>query len=67
MGIVDGAESATVNVSAEHVGIDLNRARPTYYTDSEQQALHAGDLFFQYTSQQFDQQIVWPDKAYFKK
>lgn len=63
----DGVSSATITVTAEHIGIDLNRPAPLYYTDTDQQALHSGDLFFQYTSQQFDQQIVWPNAAFFRK
>jgi len=63
----DTPNNSTITVTAEHVGIDLNRPAPLYYADADQQALHPGDLFFQYTSQQFDQQIVWPSAAYFRK
>lgn len=67
MTLDDGATASTISVTAEHVGIDLNRPSPLYYTDADQQALHPGDLFFQYTSTQFDQQIVWPNAAFWKK
>lgn len=67
MSLDDGSSSSTITVTAEHVGIDLNRPAPLYYLDSDQQTLHPGDLFFQYTSQQFDQQIVWPNAAYFRR
>lgn len=63
----EGTTASTISVTAEHVGIDLNRPAPLYYADADQQALFPGDLFFQYTSQQFDQQIVWPAAAYFRK
>jgi hypothetical protein len=67
MSLVDAANGSTISVTAEHVGIDLNRPASSFYTDDEQQALHAGDLFLQYTSQQVEQQIVWPAAAYFRK
>ena len=67
MSIQDASSGGTVAVTAEHVGIDLNRPSSSYYTDDEQQALFAGDLFFQYTSQQAEQQIIWPDKNFGKK
>lgn len=63
----DQPETATISVTAEHIGIDLNRPAPLYYADADQQTLHPGDLFFQYTSQQFDQQIVFPNAQYFHK
>ena len=67
MSLQDSATGGTISVSAEHVGIDLNRPASSFYTDAEQQALHSGDLFLQYTSQQADQQIVWPAAGYFRK
>lgn len=67
MTVDDTATGSTISVTAEHVGIDLNRPAPLYYADADQQTLFPGDLFFQYTSQQFDQQIVWPAAAYFRK
>lgn len=67
MSIQDAASSGTITVTAEHVGIDLNRPASSFYTDDEQQALHPGDLFLQYTSAQAEQQIVWPSAQYFRK
>lgn len=67
MSLQDSATGGTISVTAEHVGIDLNRPVGSLYTDDEQQRLHPGDLFLQYTSQQADQQIVWPAAAYFRK
>lgn len=67
MTVDDTATGSTITVTAEHVGIDLNRPAPLYYIDADQQALYPGDLFFQYTSQQFDQQIIWPAAAYFRE
>lgn len=67
MTLDDGASASTITVTAEHVGIDLNRPSPLYYADSDQQTLHPGDLFFQYTSQQFDQQIIWPNANFYRR
>jgi len=67
MNLDDAPATATISVTAEHVGIDLNRPAPLYYADGDQQTLHPGDLFFQYTSQQFDQQIVWPNANYYRR
>lgn len=67
MSIQDTASTGTIAVTAEHVGIDLNRPANSFYTDDEQQALHPGDLFLQYASQQVEQQIVWPSASYFRK
>lgn len=67
LSLSDSAKGSTVTVTAEHVGIDLNRPSPLYYLDADQQTLFAGDLFFQYTSQQFDQLIIWPNAAFFRQ
>ena len=67
MTISDGKDGAAIAVTAEHAGIDLTRPASNYYTDPEQQALHPGDLFFQYTSIQVEQRIVWPDRTYGQK
>lgn len=67
MRLEDGTDTTTIMVSAEHVGIDLNRPVSAYFTDADQQALFPGDLFFQYVSTQFDQRIVWPAAHFFHK
>ena len=67
MSIQDTASTGTIAVTAEHVGIDLNRPANSFYTDDEQQALPPGALFPQYASQQVEQQIVWPSASYFRK
>lgn len=67
MSVTDSATGGNISVTAEHVGIDLNRPASSFYTDDEQQALHAGDLFLQYTSQQVEQQIIWPSAGYGRK
>jgi hypothetical protein len=60
MAISDGADSATITVTAEHAGIDLLRPVTSLYTHAEQQRLAPGDLAFQYVSDQADQRVVWP-------
>ena len=67
MSISDGADSATISVTSESAMLDLLRPVGLYYNDLDQQALHPGDLAFQYVNDQVDQKIVWPSAAYFRK
>lgn len=67
MTINDSAGAATINVSAEHAGMDLARAATSLYSDSEQQRLHGGDLFLQFMSDQVEQRIIWPAAVFFRK
>ena len=55
-----GGGTGTIDVTAEHAGIDLIRPGNSLYTHTEQQRLHPGDLAFQYMDDQIDQKIVWP-------
>lgn len=65
--IEDGAQSATLQVTAEHIGIDLIRPVTSLYSDSEQRRLYSGDPSLQFISDQTEMRIVWPNAAYFKK
>ena len=67
MAISDGVPGATIQVSAEHIGIDLIRASGSLYSDAEQQRLHPGDPGLQYMADQVDMRIVWPTAAFFKQ
>ena len=67
MSIVEDGQTASVTVSAESAGLDLLRAVPVRYTDSDQQRLHPGDRFFQFVTDQADKQIVWPSATFFKR
>jgi hypothetical protein len=66
-GINDGDPVATINVTAEHAGIDLTRPSGSVYSNDEQQRLHPGDLFFQFLADQVEQKIVWPTAAFFRQ
>jgi len=67
MSITEGGGTATITVTAEHAGIDLLRAVPVRYTDSDQQRLFPGDLGFQYITDQSDRTIVWPAASFFRQ
>ena len=67
MTISDADPLATITVTAEHGGIDLARPSSSLYTDTEQQRLHAGDLFLQFLADQVEQRITWPSAEFFKR
>ncbi len=67
MGVSDSADSSTISVSSESAMLDLLRPTGLYFNDIDQQALHPGDLAFQYVNDQVDQLIVWPAASFFKK
>lgn len=66
MSMADGTDSATISVSAESVTLDLLRPSGIYLNNDDQQALHPGDLAFQYVNDQVDQKIVWPAASFWK-
>ena len=61
----DGA-SESITVTAESAGVDLLRAVPVRYTDTDQQRLFPGDRFFEYVSDQADREIIWPTAEFFQ-
>lgn len=66
--IKDGADGkAILSCTAEHEGIHLVRPIVSYFSHSEQQRLHSGDLAFQYQADQFEQKILWPDRYFGRK
>lgn len=67
MTVNESGGMATINVSAEHAGMDLSRASTSLYSDTEQQRLNPGDLFLQFMADQVSQRIVWPSVEFFKK
>lgn len=67
MSITDDRSAATISVTSESSTLDLLRPRGTYYSDSDQQALMAGDLALQFVNDQVEQRIVWPAASFFKK
>jgi len=67
MSLADGRDSAAVSVTAESVLLDLLRPSGIYFNDEDQQALHSGDLAFQFVNVQSDQKIVWPSRSFWAK
>lgn len=68
MTVDDGAmgEQATVQLTAEHMGIDLLRNSPARWTDVDQQRLYPGDKGLQFIASTAAAQIVWPAASFFK-
>ena len=61
MTIVDGpGPTATLKVTAEHIGIDLLRPTNSLYSDAEQKRLHPGEPSLQYIADQVDMRVIWP-------
>lgn len=67
MTISDGTDSATIQLTAEHIMGTWDRPRSVLYTDAQQQVLYPGDLGLQYVAQVAQASIVWPDKSFFKQ
>jgi len=67
MSIIDSRESATIKVTSESALLDLLKPVGLYYSNADQQALHPGDLAFQFVNDQVEQRIVWPTLDFFKK
>lgn len=67
MTINDAPAAATINITAEHSGIDLTRPATSLYDNAEQQRLHPGDLFLQFVADQVDRRIIWPTSEFGKK
>ncbi len=67
MGMSDGLESASISVSSESITLGLLRPTGQYFNDSDQQALHPGDLAFQYVNEQAEEKITWPAASFWKK
>lgn len=67
MAIDEGPATSVISVTAENAGIDLLRPYTSLLSDSEQQRLYPGDVFFQYMADQVDQRIVWPSKDWGRK
>ena len=55
----DDAETTTVEVSIEHVLIDLDRTNPFRYTAQSHELIYSGETFFSYTQDLQDQEVEW--------
>jgi hypothetical protein len=60
MAIQDDPATATIQVTAEHAGIDLLRPTMSYYSDAEQRRLYSNDPSLQFMADQVDQRVTWP-------
>jgi len=59
MTITEGAEFATIEITAESRLIDLERPRVFRYTSEDQKILYPTDLGLDYVSSLQDKQILW--------
>ena len=59
MTISEGAETATITVTAENALIDLERARSLRYTSESQKALYPNDKGLDYVADLQDKEILW--------
>ena len=67
MSISDGADSAVIQVTAEHALIAWQQPRGALFSDAEQQMRHPGDKFFEFAAQMAEPTLVWPDNSFFKQ
>jgi hypothetical protein len=67
LSIDDARPNATIQVAAEHAGIDLVRPSGSQMSDAEQQRLAPGDPSLQFVADQVDIRIVWPAAAFFRQ
>jgi hypothetical protein len=67
MSISGDGSSESISVVAESSGVDLIRAVPVRYTDTDQQRLFPGDSFFEFVSDQAEREVVWPSAEFFQR
>ncbi|MCW7541879.1 hypothetical protein OOT46_29200 [Aquabacterium sp. A7-Y] len=67
MSIVETLGTATIAVTAEHIGIDLLRPSSVRYSDADQRRLVPGDQGFEYVIDQTEQSIVWPAASFYRR
>jgi hypothetical protein len=65
--IAESDQGSVIQVTAEHMGIDLLRPSGLLYSNADQQRLHSGDRSFEYVIDQSEKAIVWPAAGYFKQ
>lgn len=64
MSIVEDGDKCSIAVTAESSAVDLLRGTAQTYSDADQQALHPGDLAFQYVIDQATTPVTWPSKEW---
>lgn len=62
MTVSEGADTATVNITAENALIDLERARSIRYTSEAQKQLYPTDKGLDYVADLQDKEILWGRK-----
>lgn len=67
MSLVEDGQTARITATAESSAVNLLRGNARTYSDTEHQAAHPGDRFFEYMADQSDKPVVWPSKAWFYK
>lgn len=65
-GLEDGPV-ATVSVTAEHRAISAQRAKPSRYTNDQQQRLYPGDTCLNFDPATDAAPLAWPAASYFRK
>lgn len=67
MSVSEGADQATITVTAESRFADFARPRIRRFSDADQQASYPGDKFFEFLPQMVEKTIIWPAASFFKK
>jgi hypothetical protein len=67
MSIVEAEKASLIQVTAEHIGIDLLRPSGLLYSNQDQQRLYPGDKSWEFVIDQSEQTIVFPAASYFNK
>jgi hypothetical protein len=67
MTIVDGEDTATVQVTAEHKLISWQTPHPVNFSHQEQLLVDATDTFYSRMAELATKPIIWPNKEFFKR
>jgi hypothetical protein len=67
MSIVDGADTATVRVTAEHKMVGWQTPHPVNFSHQEQILVDPADTFYSRMATIANAPIIWPNKEFFKK
>ena len=64
MQIISGPETATIQLTLESEFVEFDRAPMLYYTNTQQQESHSGDLFLEYVNAVSQVEILWGKSKY---
>lgn len=67
MSVSEDPQGAVVTVTAEHMGVVMQRPRPFRYTAADQEREYPGDICLQFLNSIASHKDVWPAAAWFKK